>query len=315
MMRAIILRTSLNCIIFLLFANLVLISCHEKDNPTDDNFRLIERKIYRGGSLDTRLVFEYETEKLILQKNYSYDDETETARREFVYLGDSVEVTGHISFDGECSLFSKYVYHFEGKNMVRTSVYTYQDSIWVLHGKMEFQYSGSNMTHESWTSYDYGSWTEISRRTYEYKNGLLTRSDAYLLDFGDMQKIGREEAEYTGNKIKTVIKYYTPGDTINGSFKYDFEYDGNLLISVNYFDNNNGWVPAGGKDFIYNADGNLSVQTTTNDEGLSVEEYTYETGRGNYEQFIHPGGGIISEENYPHPTVSVGQLGSWTVGR
>jgi hypothetical protein len=293
----------------------IITSCKPDDNPSDDNVRLIERKIYHGGLLDTRLVFEYEADKLILQKNYSYDDETETARREFVYLGDSVEVTGHMYFDGEWSLFSKIIYHFDGKKMVRTNIYTYQDSIWELQGKMEFHYSGNDLTNESWSSFDNGSWTEISRRTYEYQNGLLTRSDAYYLDSGEMQKIGREEAEYSGNKIKTVIRYFTIGDTINGSFRYDFEYDGDLLISVNYFDNDNGWIADGGKEFIYNPDGTLSVQTTTDDEGVSVEEYTYEPGRGNYEQFIHPGGGIISEENYPHPTRSVGQLefGIWNL--
>jgi hypothetical protein len=48
------------------------------------------------------------------------------------------------------------------------------------------------------------------------------------------------------------------------------------------------------------------------EEGTTTDEYTYQPGKGNYEQFIHPGGGFISENNYPHPTR---QLDSWTVGQ
>ncbi len=319
MKKAIILCTPLNCIIFLLFANLGFVSCREKDNPSDENFRLTERKIYQGGLLDTRLVFEYEADKLILQKNYSYGDDTETARRVFVYYEDSVVVTGHVCFDGEWSLFSKYVYEFEGKKMLKTSISTYQDSVWELHGKMEFLYSGDNLINESWSSYDHGNWIEITRNTFEYNGGSIVISRSYVLESGEMKYIMKEVADYNGNKINTVTKYFLPGDTLNGSFRYDFSYDGNLLIRVGFFDNDSGWIPAGGKDFIYNADGILSKQITTNNDGINEEEYTYEPGKGNYEQFIHPGFGIISEYNYPHPTRqldswTVGQLDSWTVG-
>jgi hypothetical protein len=99
-------------------------------------------------------------------------------------------------------------------------------------------------------------------------------------------------------RIKESQVYY---DNVK-EVRINYIYSGDKLIRVDYLDYDNGYVSDGGIDFEYDTQGNLVSSTETHNDNVKREEFSYEAGNGNYEQFINPGYTIFFKLGYPHST-------------
>jgi hypothetical protein len=225
---------------------------------------------------------------------------------EYFYENNSIEQRAYRKFDEEWEeQFVKNIYEYDGNRMIRRNFYLKQDEVWLLSVKTEYVYSDGLLSHESWLSFENDYWKELSYTLYYYEGDLPVKSEFFArLEDGVMRKLNRKEADYNGNQMISVASYDYQVDTVNPNFKYEFHYDDDKLVRIDNFSYEEGWIPAGSKEFTYDSFGNLESVIRKNSDGnqVDLDEYSYEKGKGNYEQFILPGGGLISDSNYPHPT-------------
>ena len=291
--------------LLLLAPLLILVSCDDDNDKPANDYRLKEWITSHSSAITTRLVFDYQDDKIIMHRNYS-SDSNQYARVEYLYENNSIEQKGYMKFDEEWEeQSSKNVYEYEGNRMVRRNFYSKQDEAWILSLKTEYVYSNGLLSRESWWSFENDSWTELSYTLYYYGDDLPVKTEVFArLEDDVMRKLIRKEADYDGNKLISVYSYDYQTDTANANFKHEFHYEDDRLVQVDYFSYNGGWIPAGSNEFTYDSEGNLVTVIRKDNVGdqVDLDEYSYEQGKGNYEQLILPGGGLLSEINYPHPT-------------
>lgn len=290
--------------LFLLGTLLLLVACDEDNDKPANDYRLKEWITNHSSAVTTRLVFDYQDDRIIMHRNY-YPDSSQYAWAEYLYNNNAIVQNGYQNFDNEWVHSTKYIYEYEENRMVRMNVYAYQDEDWQLKFKTGYTYSGGLLTKESWQSFENDFWKEISYTLYYYEDDLPVKTEVFArLEDDVMRKFIRKEADYNGNKLICVYSYDYQTDTANANFKHEFHYEDDQLVQVDYFSYDRGWIPAGSNEFTYDSEGNLISEIRKDNVGdqVDLDQYTYEQGNGNYEQFILPGGGLISESNYPHPT-------------
>jgi hypothetical protein len=290
--------------VLLILSLLPLVSCKDDNDNLSNDYRLKEWVTSHQSAVTTRLVFDYQDDRIIMHRNY-YPDSSQYARVEYFYETNSIEQRGFMNFDDEWEQSTKYVYEYDDNRMVRIYIYAHQDEDWLLNYKTEYVYSDGLLSRESWLSFENDFWKELSYTLYYYEDVLPVKSEFFArLEDGAMRKLNRKEADYNGSKMSTVYSFDYQVDTVNPNFKYEFHYEGDKLIRVDNFSYEDGWIPGGKKEFTYDSAGNLVSVKRINTEGnqADLDEYSYEPGKGNYEQLILPGGGLVSDYNYPHPT-------------
>lgn len=290
--------------LLLILSLLSWIACEDDNNDPSQDYRLKEWITSHASAVTTRLVYDYQDDRIIMHRNY-YPDSSQYGRVDYLYEKNAIEQNVYHNFDNEWDHVSKYVYEYDDNRMVRINVYAAQDEAWLLKFKTEYTYSNGLLSRESWLSFENEFWKEVSYTLYYYEDHLPVKSEFFArLEDGAMRKLNRREADYYGSKMNSVYSYDYQVDTVNANFKYEFHYDGDKLVRVENFSYEQGWIPAGSKEFTYDSAGNLVSVKRINSEGnqADLDQYSYEPGKGNYVQFILPGGGLISESNYPHPT-------------
>lgn len=283
---------------------LSLNSCDEDNDDLSNNYRLKEWYTSHSNAVSTRIVYDYQDDRIKEHRNY-YPDSSQYARVEYSYENNAIEQRGYDNFNGNWDLNIKRLYEFDGNSLIRYNVFIEQDGVWVLTGKADYTYSAGLLTRESWSVFENEVWKELSYTLNYYENNLPVKSEFFArLEDGVMRKLIRKEADYSGNKLNSIFSFDYLTDSANANFKYEFHYENDQLVRVDNFSYEEGWIPAGGKEFTCDSDGNLVlvIRKNTNGDQVDLDEYSYEPGKGNYEQLILPGGGLVSESTYPHPT-------------
>lgn len=283
---------------------LFIVSCDEDNDIPANDCRLKEWFTSHSNAVSTRSVYDYQDDRIVMHRNY-YADSSQYARVEYYYQNNTIEQRGYDNFNGEWVEVVKNLSEYDESRMVRYSLYAKQYGIWILAGKAEYTYSEGLLTRESWSVFENELWKELSYTLNYYENNLPVKSELFArLEDDVMRKLIRKEADYKGNKLNSIFSFDYLTDSVNANFKYEFYYENGQLVRIDNFSFENEWIPAGGKEFTYDATGNLASVIRKNAGGdiVDLDEYTYEPGKGNYEQLILPGGGLISETNFPHPT-------------
>jgi hypothetical protein len=281
-----------------------MVACKEDNENPANGYRLKEWFTSHSYAVSTRIVYDYQDDRIVMHRNY-YADSSQYARVEYYYENDSIEQRGYDNFNGEWVESVKNLSEYDESRMVRYSLYTNHYGIWVLAGRAEYTYSEGLLTRESWSVIENEIWKELSYTLYYYVDNLPIKSEIFArLEDDVMRKLTRKEADYNGNKLNSIFSFDYLTDSVNSNFKNEFHYENGQLVRIDNFSYENEWIPAGGKEFTYDASGNLASVVRKNAENtiVDLDEYIYEPGKGNYEQIILPGGGLISETNLPHPT-------------
>jgi hypothetical protein len=297
-----------NKYVFILFcAILTLLSGCNKENDEGNFYRLINFHEQLLGESDLNCTIIYEGEKISLI-NYFYDDDDgkDTVKEEYTYpMNDVIVRTKSYAQVGKWLPSWKEEMVFENDRMIRSVSSNYNTNFqnWQESYKVEYLYASGDLVEEnSFTIYN-GQLTPSDRSIYDYKNGLLFSIMTYNFD-QDWKIAESEKIYYNGERASYSMYYYYSNGIISDSSKFEFFYNGEFLNSISLY-NYGTHEQKTPFTFGYDSNGNLISEHIEILDLIYQMDYTYEKGKGNYEDLKDPGGGSSVFTFYPYPTKSV----------
>lgn len=291
-------------VILLLIALVTGFAC--SDDEENDAFRLIslKEKLLGDFSLNSTVIYQGEKISFI---NYYYDDNDgkDTVKEEYSYPMDNniVRIKSYSQM-GKWILSWKEEMYFENGQRTLSISYNYDDHLQTWKGsyKVDYIYGNAGLAEETSYFISNDQYVPSDRTVYDYKDGLLFSIQAYNFD-NNWVAVSSEKIYYNGEKPSYAMFYNYSNEIVTDSTKYEFIYDGDLLTKIEVF-NYGSHEQKTPFTFTYDSHGNLVKENIELGEMIYQMDYTYEKGKGNFQELKDPGGGWSILIFYPYPTKS-----------
>lgn len=289
---------------FFLALSQLFTACNKDNDPDKELYRLqsYTEQLLGQYTLDCSIVYDDER---ITQINYFYsdDDGEDSVKEEYAYPMDNVIVrTKYIQERGGWIPTWKEEMVFEGLQMTQSvsSSYDSQFQTWNESNKVIYLYSDGNIEEESSSHFLNGQWISDDRITYDYSGTNITMITSYRFD-SDWEINSLENIFYDAGRISYSIGHLYSDGLLADSTRFEFQYENDLLISISFYNygTHEQLVPY---SFEYNEHQNLVAEHYTTGDDMYRKDYTYENGKGNFEQMKDPGGQYVLFSVFPYPT-------------
>jgi hypothetical protein len=274
-------------LLFLLLPVFLLVTCKKDDNENSGNgYRIIKTVYSMEGVQDDSTLYEYQGDKLSLVRVYI--DGYEFERMEITYPEiNTMEKLVSYFHDSTWYVDYKYVYIFDGNQVIEVDFYGMSTGTLVLSGKTTISYNHGNLAELISYYYESGKWAPVDSTVYAYDGTNQYQSVLYRYFNEEWQESEKYVILYQGNQADT-LHYY---DYENGSFmevsKVGFTYQGELMSEYTAYSYDNGtWKDEGSVQYTYDSHNNLASATLQDGESTDKVEYYYEQGNGNYDQIM-----------------------------
>jgi hypothetical protein len=306
-------HTSYRFILPLILIFILIFPGCEKD-PSDpageSGYRIKQMKIFRNESLIYSEDYSYEDSRIsridFFTTNQSWFDST-------IYLLqypeiDKIVIINYAVSNGDWIELLKDSLIFHNSLLIQRTNYLRNYEGWKPQFRFEYSYTNGLLSKAIKFTPDSYDWNEAYRFVYEYDGKKLISATNYQdenLSFIFYQDI----ADYEGDKLKSVTYWkYFSGHLIEFS-KYDFQYQNDLVSSIDFFVKQETWKNNGVILYSYNEMNNL--ETIVDDRPslwpLTEKLFLYEKGAGNYSRILPPEGDIMDKWLNPHP-INAGPL-------
>lgn len=274
----------------------MLLSCEKDENGTDTtkNSHRIKQIVK---SENSKTVFTYDSEKLILKMRYEENDNgdwVEYEKNEISYNGNTITIMGFYKSEwtgGNWKLWMKDELVVENNLIIEENNDNKEENGY--KSKTTYQYSNNMLIGlEGLSDKDGdGIFNLNGKEEYSYENNLIkevkwfrnNESDNWVLE-------GKYNFTHSGNKISGYISYWDDDyDAIDELLPYrksEYTYSGNLLIKrkwdrINTETGNwrNEWRDK--HEYEYNSEGYLIKCIEDEEDTVRTYEYEYEEGHGN----------------------------------
>lgn len=277
---------------FICLVLLVSEGCKETNNVNNPaSYRLIGLSHYDDGVLTDSIIYKYEGDRLSGSVTYSDYIQIDSILAYYDYPDENsvIEISNNNTEKVEFS-------YLDGKmsSMIESM---FIDNAWEAHMNNNYQYSNGKLAEEIIYMWMFDELKLTSKFVYEYEGDKIVRSMIYY-DVSGWQLWGKEEAIYTGNLITKVLGYEYNGSAFIESYYIELQYTGSLLTNYAFYYSSTNEL-SHSYIFTYDDHGNMvSWESPPNQR----EEYIYEEGKGNFQQFHQPGGSIPDGFVLPWPT-------------
>lgn len=177
--------------------------------------------------------------------------------------------------NGEWIPTNMFEYYYNAASLLDSMVYsTLNDSIWVVKNKREYSYNSDNqMIANIYYVSNAGVWSPSNKYEYTYNaEGKLIKDLYSTQRNGTWRESSKDTLIYNANGNCELLLCMRKGgmgpqgNSWRNSYKYEFEYNGEKLISELYY--SAGWSSSemnleSSNDYQYDANGNLTSKTAS----------------------------------------------------
>lgn len=286
------------------FSSLLFFSHCNKDDNSDDKYRLTDYKFYMNGALGGTGKIEYLGEKVSMKGVYNHPSTIDSSKTFIEYpTEDSMVMLTQVKTGDEWEPEYKQELTVSDGFVTQCINSAFYAGTWSPQSKYSMQYTDGLLTEELFYYNGAGVWKPTGKISYEYSGALLVKTLWYVYD-ESWQLSEKEEARYNGNHVKDVIHSLYADGAFSQNFKYEFRYEGNLVTRIDLFDFYTSWDTSGYYSYIYDSFGNVVNYDMVSKYNHYKYDYIYEKGKGNYRQLKVPAGGLMSFAIMPYPTKS-----------
>ena len=275
----------------------------DKNNNPVEGYRISEETYVENDSLIYTAKYQYKDNQLSVSRSYDYS-QGDSLKTEFHYPDENtIEEELFMYYDSVWYPTEKLHIEFEDGHIVHVEDIYFYVSYWEPEFELDMQYTGNNLVEEVWSYYLYGMWNPYRKISYTYNENKPVTATYYAYD-NDWSIYYKEEGVFTGENVVQVTGYSYAGGSFTNSVRYDINYNGDFLSSIDIYYPEADWQLAGHYIFTYDSFGNLISESVELDDFSSKNEYYYQEGQGNFARLHSEAGGLLSYRYYPIPTKS-----------